>query len=240
MAVPVIAGLIARKGITAAVKKYGRKAVQGALRAKKAADSGAARVGSKKAIKTAKETAKPTDKRLKSVRGKSKSATTRRANANRKANEQAMAAAKKANVRSGYKRIVGGAAAGTAAAVGAAALGSKADKKTTAKKTTAKKTTAKKTVAFGSGSSKTITRNGKKLANVNKEQLKKSGLTLRGYMNAWNKTGKRPTGKKATPKPKAAPKAASKPKSKSKYGNLGKKTTPKPKSKSKYGNLGKR
>ena len=238
MAVPVIAGLIARKGITAAVKKYGRKAVQGALRAKKAADSGAARVGSKKAIKTAKETAKPTDKRLKSVRGKSKSATTRRANANRKANEQAMSAAKKANVRSGYKRI----GAGTAATigVGAAALGSKSDKKTTAKKTTDKKTTAKKTAAFGSGSSKTITRNGKKLANVNKEQLKKSGLTLRGYMNAWNKTGKRPTGKKATPKPKAAPKAASKPKSKSKYGNLGKKTTPKPKSKSKYGNLGKR
>ena len=235
MAVPVIAGLIARKGITAAVKKYGRKAVQGALRAKKAADSGAARVGSKKAIKTAKETAKPTDKRLKSVRGKSKSATTRRANANRKANEQAMSAAKKANVRSGYKRIGGAAAAGTAATVGSMALGSKSDKKTTAKKTT-----AKKTAAFGSGSSKTITRNGKKLANVNKEQLKKSGLTLRGYMNAWNKTGKRPTGKKATPKPKAAPKAASKPKSKSKYGNLGKKTTPKPKSKSKYGNLGKR
>jgi len=235
MAVPVIAGLIARKGITAAVKKYGRKAVQGALRAKKAADSGAARVGSKKAIKTAKETAKPTDKRLKSVRGKSKSATTRRANANRKANEQAMSAAKKENVRSGYKRIGGAAAAGTAATVGSMALGSKSDKKTTAKKTT-----AKKTAAFGSGSSKTITRNGKKLANVNKEQLKKSGLTLRGYMNAWNKTGKRPTGKKATPKPKAAPKAASKPKSKSKYGNLGKKTTPKPKSKSKYGNLGKR
>ena len=125
-----------------------------------------------------------------------------------------MSAAKKENVRSGYKRI-GGAAAGTAATVGAAALGSKSDKKTTAKKTTAKKTTAKKTAAFGSGSSKTITRNGKKLANVNKEQLKKSGLSLRGYMNAWNKTGKRPTGKKAAPKPKAAPKA--KPKAKSKY-----------------------
>jgi len=42
---------------------------------------------------------------------------------------------------------------------------------------------------FGSGSAKT--RNGK--ANVSKEQLDKSGLTLTQYMNQWNKTGKRPT-----------------------------------------------
>ena len=33
-------------------------------------------------------------------------------------------------------------------------------------------------------------------ANVSKEQLSKSGLSLRQYMNAWNKTGSRPTGKK--------------------------------------------
>ena len=43
--------------------------------------------------------------------------------------------------------------------------------------------------------SKTITNSaGKKLANVTKEQLQASGFTsLRAYMNAWNKTGKRPT-----------------------------------------------
>lgn len=58
------------------------------------------------------------------------------------------------------------------------------------------KAPAKKVTAFGSGSSKTITRNGKKLANVSKEQLSRSGLSLRAYMNAWNKSGKRPTKKK--------------------------------------------
>jgi hypothetical protein len=42
---------------------------------------------------------------------------------------------------------------------------------------------------FGSGSAKT---RGDK-ANVSKEQLDKSGLTLTQYMNQWNKTGKRPT-----------------------------------------------
>ncbi len=46
-----------------------------------------------------------------------------------------------------------------------------------------------KTGGFGTGSAKT--RGGK--ANVSKEQLDKSGLTLTQYMNQWNKTGKRPT-----------------------------------------------
>tara|TARA_B100000424_G_scaffold107575_1_gene80920 strand:- start:557 stop:1111 length:555 start_codon:yes stop_codon:yes gene_type:complete len=50
---------------------------------------------------------------------------------------------------------------------------------------------------FGSGSSKVIRRNGKNLANVSAEQLKKTGMSLRQYMNAWNKTGSRPTKKKA-------------------------------------------
>ena len=50
---------------------------------------------------------------------------------------------------------------------------------------------------FGSGSSKVIRRNGKNLANVSAEQLKKTGMSLRQYMNAWNKTGNRPTKKKA-------------------------------------------
>ena len=48
---------------------------------------------------------------------------------------------------------------------------------------------------FGSGSSKVIRRNGKNLANVSAEQLKKTGMSLRQYMNAWNKTGNRPTKK---------------------------------------------
>ena len=46
---------------------------------------------------------------------------------------------------------------------------------------------------FGVGSAKTITHRGKSLANVSAEQLKKTGLSLRQYMNMWNKTGKRPT-----------------------------------------------
>ena len=50
---------------------------------------------------------------------------------------------------------------------------------------------------FGSGSSKVIRRNGKNLANVSAEQLKKTGMSLRQYMNALNKTGNRPTKKKA-------------------------------------------
>ena len=45
---------------------------------------------------------------------------------------------------------------------------------------------------FGVGSAKTIMRNGKELANVSAEQLKKTGLTLREYMNQWNRTGRRP------------------------------------------------
>ena len=70
-------------------------------------------------------------------------------------------------------------------------------KKAAAKPKPKAKAPAKKATAFGSGSSKTVTRNGKKLANVSKEQLSRSGLSLRGYMNAWNKSGKRPTAKKA-------------------------------------------
>ncbi len=45
---------------------------------------------------------------------------------------------------------------------------------------------------FGVGGSKTVEHKGKKLANVTKEQLNASGLSLRQYMNKWNKTGKRP------------------------------------------------
>ena len=54
------------------------------------------------------------------------------------------------------------------------------------------KTTTVKKSRFGAGNDKTISRKGKKLANVSKEQLKASGLNLNKYMNQWNKTGKRP------------------------------------------------
>jgi hypothetical protein len=57
-----------------------------------------------------------------------------------------------------------------------------------AKPTPEKKATAKKAV-FGQGNQKTV--NGK--ANVTAEQLKKTGMSLRKYMNEWNRTGKRPT-----------------------------------------------
>lgn len=46
---------------------------------------------------------------------------------------------------------------------------------------------------FGQGSSKTVMHKGKKMANVTREQLDKSGMSLREYMNKWNKTGKRPS-----------------------------------------------
>lgn len=58
--------------------------------------------------------------------------------------------------------------------------------------TTTAKPTAKRS-KFGVGSAKTIMHNGKKLANVSADQLKKTGLSLRQYMNKWNKTGKRPS-----------------------------------------------
>ena len=54
------------------------------------------------------------------------------------------------------------------------------------------KTTTVKKSRFGAGNDKTISRKGKKLANVSKEQLKASGLSLNKYMNQWNKSGKRP------------------------------------------------
>ena len=252
MALPAIAAFIARSGVTSAIKKYGRQAVQNVMKAEKKVSG---KVGSKKPLKDAQSKMKPTDKRVAGVRGKSKAASTRRANANRAANTKTAADASKANIRSGRNRILTGAS--VAASVPAAKESSKkpvankpAAKKPAAKKPAAKKpvkkynpsavaagykpgkkkpvksgslmaaasgaykpktskpadskpkpkpkpkTSVKKPTAFGSGSSKTIQRNGKTLANVNKEQLKRSGLSLRGYMNSWNKNGKRPTKKK--------------------------------------------
>jgi len=51
---------------------------------------------------------------------------------------------------------------------------------------------------FGVGSSKTVMHNGKNMANVTAEQLKASGMSLREYMNQWNKTGARPVYKRTT------------------------------------------
>ena len=50
-----------------------------------------------------------------------------------------------------------------------------------------------KTGKFGKGEEKTIEHKGRSMANVDKSQLEKTGLTLREYMNKWNKTGKRPS-----------------------------------------------
>ena len=213
MALPVIAAAIARLGIRKAVKKYGKKAVDAAKKAKKSAPAGAkaaasktkavgrgaiarakaaerrvsGAVGSKKPIEAAKAARKPTDKRVAGVRGKSKSATTRKANANRAANKKAATAASNANVRSGRRRIGAAASVASVAPMVATAVG---------KSGTTKKAAASKRSKFGVGSSKTIMHKGKKLANVDASQLKATGMTLRGYMNAWNKSGKRPTKKK--------------------------------------------
>lgn len=237
MAAPAIVALIARSGIGAAVKKYGRQAVQKIMSAEKKVSG---KVGSKKPLRDAQSKMKPTDKRVTGVRGKSKAASTRRANANRAANAKTAADASRANVRSGRNRIMTGASVAASAPVANKAANKPAPKKPAPKKPAAKKpatkpkakpynpsavaagykpgkkkkvksgdlmaassgklktpsTKPKKKTAFGSGSAKTITRNGKQLANVSKEQLSRSGLSLRGYMNAWNKTGKRPTAKK--------------------------------------------
>ena len=102
---------------------------------------------------------------------------------------QALTKAERAKLTSkGRKRIAGG--AGVAAGTGAGAYSLfKDDKKKDEKSSKADKKETKPTGRFGQGSSKT--RNGK--ANVSKEQLEKTGLTLTAYMNKWNKSGKRPT-----------------------------------------------
>ena len=69
-----------------------------------------------------------------------------------------------------------------------------------AKKNTVDYSDAAKPKASGFGSGGAKTRGGK--ANVSKEQLDKSGLTLTQYMNQWNKSGKRPsTGSAGASKP---------------------------------------
>ena len=45
---------------------------------------------------------------------------------------------------------------------------------------------------FGQGDTKTIQRDGKSVANVSRQQLQETGLSLRDYLNTWNKTGDRP------------------------------------------------
>ena len=67
---------------------------------------------------------------------------------------------------------------------------------------TTKKVTPPKQSKFGVGSSKTIMHNGKRMANVTKDQLDNTGMTQSEYMKAWkaDPTGKRPTGKRPTGK----------------------------------------
>lgn len=94
-------------------------------------------------------------------------------------------------------RTGGTVAAGTGAAVAAGMAGGR-KKNTAAAKPPAKAAKSK----FGVGNSKVITHNGKPMANVSREQLDATGLSLRAYMNSWNNTGKRPT--KNTKKKSAA------------------------------------
>ena len=127
MALPAILALIARSGVTQAVKKYGKQAVQAAQKAEKKT-SGA--VGSRRPLREAAAKQKPTDKRVRGVRAKSKSATTRRANANRRSNAEATAAGSRANVRSGRRRI---GAAATAASTAPLAMSSNTSSSTATK-----------------------------------------------------------------------------------------------------------
>jgi hypothetical protein len=60
-------------------------------------------------------------------------------------------------------------------------------------------TKAKPKRAKVTGKGSKLTADGK--ANVTAEQLKKSGLSLRGYMNQWNKSGKRPAASAKTASP---------------------------------------
>jgi len=118
---------------------------------------------------------------------------------------QALTRAERAKLTStGRKRIAGG--AGVAAGTGAAYSLFKDDKKKDEKSAKADKKETKPTGRFGQGSSKT--RNGK--ANVSKEQLEKTGLTLTAYMNKWNKSGKRPTAAAAAASKSSTKKSSSK------------------------------
>lgn len=54
-------------------------------------------------------------------------------------------------------------------------------------------TASPKKAKFGAGPSKTIMHNGKSMANVTGDQLKKTGLSLPAYMSLWKKLGTRPT-----------------------------------------------
>jgi hypothetical protein len=111
MAVPVILAAIARAGIGAAIKKFGKGAVKKAVNAEKKISK---KVGSKKDLKELPSKMKPTDRRLKSVRGKNKGATTKKQDANTNANLKAKRDAEATNLKSGRKRI--GAALSTATA----------------------------------------------------------------------------------------------------------------------------
>ena len=135
MALPIIAA-IARIGISKAIKKFGKKAVEKAKAAEKKV-SGVA--GSKKELKELPSKIKPTDKRVKGVKGKSKSATTRKRNQNVASNKAATDSAKAANVRSGRMRI-GTAVGSTAGIEGASKLGGMLDDKISDKPTSKKST----------------------------------------------------------------------------------------------------
>ena len=89
-------------GVGAAMKKFGKGAVKKAMDAEKKVSG---KADSKKELEELSSKMKPTDKRVKGVKAKSKSATTRRRNQNVKANQAATDSAKTANIKSGRKRI---------------------------------------------------------------------------------------------------------------------------------------
>ena len=192
MALPLlgVAAMIGRAGIAAAAKKFGKKAVQEAVKkGAKPKPKGATRVkpqAKKPAPKKPATTAsgaprgatrnppKPRKKPVAGARGATRTGQAPRS-------QRAGTAPKTTRNRTG-KVMAGATAASVAIPMASSVIkgGAKTPKRS----------------RFGVGSAKTITYKGREMANVDASQLKATGMSLRSYMNAWNKTGKRPTKKK--------------------------------------------
>lgn len=191
MALPLlgVAAMIGRAGIAAAAKRFGKKAVQEAVKkGAKPKPRGATRVkpqakkpAPKKPATTASgkprgATRNPPKPRKKPVAGARGATRTGQAPKSRRANT----APKPGMSRTG--KVMAGATVASMIPAGSSVIkgGAKTPKRS----------------KFGVGSAKTITYKGREMANVDASQLKATGMSLRSYMNAWNKTGKRPTKKK--------------------------------------------
>lgn len=165
-ALGIVARYAAKKGVAKAVKKYGKQAVDKAVRGgKKLADKAnqKSKTGNFKGRRTPEKDMKQPIKKDK--KGKTYSVMGRPQLLTRTARD-----------------------AGGGLAIGMTA--SEVARKKGVSKGSNKNKEASKGSKFGD--KKYVKHGGKNKANVTKEELKKSGLTLTQYMNKWNKSGKRP------------------------------------------------